>query len=126
LERADLIVRTRTKLVNLAIASALIAAMPAPVLAQNVFGRSLAQMSSADRQAMEQSRREVLERMEQGAVSTWRDEATGHSGEVRLRRVYEQNGMRCAELEQILRSPAESRYVIPFCRTTDGTWRAAF
>jgi surface antigen len=112
---------------RLAIASALIAgSVPATLLAQNVFGRSLAQMSAADRQAMEQARREVLEKMEQGAVSTWRDDATGHSGEVRLLRTYERDGMMCAEVEQILRVPAESRYVIPYCRVPDGTWRAAF
>lgn len=111
---------------SLALASALIASVPSPVLAQNVFGRSLAQLSPADRQAMEQARREVLERNEEGAVSTWRDEATGHSGEVRLRRTYERNGMMCAEVEQILRAPTESRFVIPFCRVPDGTWRAAF
>jgi surface antigen len=117
--------RTRTRFITVVIASALIAAMPAPLLAQNVFGRSLAQMSAADRQAMEKARLDVLEKMEQGAVATWRDEATGHSGEARLTRTYERNGMRCAEVEQIMRLPAESRYVIPFCRTPDGTWRAA-
>ena len=120
------IMRTRTKLMSLAIGSALIASASLPVLAQNVFGRSLAQMSPADRQAMEQARREVLERNEQGAVAMWRDEATGHTGVVRLTRIYERNGMSCADVEQVLRMPTESRFVIPFCRIADGTWRAAF
>lgn len=75
---------------------------------------------------MGRARNEVLEKMEQGAVSTWRDDRTGHFGEARLRRTYERNGLMCAEVEYVQRIPRATQFVVPFCRMGDGSWRAAF
>jgi hypothetical protein len=112
---------------NLSIFAILVAVMTAPpVQAQNVFGRLLAELSDPDRLAMARARNEVLAKAEQGAVSVWRDDRTGHAGEARVARVYERNGLMCAEVDHFLRLPRESRYVIPFCRDAGGTWRAAF
>jgi surface antigen len=91
-----------------------------------VFGRSLANLSDADRQAMERARNDVLAKMQAGAVAMWMDERTGHSGEARIARTYQQNGLMCAEVDHLLKLPRESRFVIPFCRDSTGTWRAVF
>ena len=102
------------------------AAPPAIGLAQNPFARSLANLSNADREAMDRSRSEVLAKMQQGAVSIWKDDKTGHSGETRIARTFEQNGRMCAEVDHFLKLPNESHYVIPFCRDATGAWRAVF
>jgi hypothetical protein len=88
--------------------------------------RLLAELSNADREALERAQREVLETMMPGAVSAWKDEKTGHFGEARLLRNYERNGMACGEVEHMLRIRQVSRYVMPLCRLGDGTWRLAY
>jgi surface antigen len=98
----------------------------AAVEAQGLFslGRSLSELSAADREATTRARTEVLEKLQAGAVSAWSDGKTGHSGEVGLRRVYEKNGMACGDVEYILKIPDTKRYRAVFCRGGDGTWRA--
>ena len=120
--------RTPKPFVMLGVALALLSApvWPAALLPHNEFAETLAQLSDADRQAMTRSRNEVLAKMQQGAVAIWTNDRTGHSGEARLARSYERNGLPCADVEHILRLSRESRYVIPFCREPSGTWRAVF
>ena len=120
--------RTPKPFVMLGVASTLLSASvwAAAMLPRNEFAETLAQLSDADRQAMTRSRNEVLAKMQQGTVSIWRNDRTGHSGQTRLARAYERNGLPCADVEHILRFTRESRYVIPFCRDASGTWHAAF
>jgi surface antigen len=119
--------RASKHMMMLGVALALITSLVPPALrAQNVFGRSLANLSDADRQAMERARNDVLAKMQAGAVAMWMDERTGHSGEARIARTYQQNGLMCAEVDHLLKLPRESRFVIPFCRDSTGTWRAVF
>jgi surface antigen len=119
--------RTLNPFVVLGVASALLSApVPAAVLAQNDFAEALAELSDADREAMVRARNEVLAKMKPGAVSVWKNDRTGHSGEARLARTFERNGLMCAEVDHFLKLSRESRYVIPFCRDASGTWRAAF
>ena len=94
--------------------------------ATNIFGRLLSDLSEVDLQSMERAQLEVLETMMPGAVSIWKDDNTGHSGEARLVRNYQQNGMTCGEVEHFLKFRAVSRYVMPLCRVSDGTWRLAY
>jgi hypothetical protein len=75
---------------------------------------------------MIRARTEVLGKAETGAVSSWSDAGTGHSGEVDLRRMYDKNGMNCGDVEYILKTPDMQRYNDTFCRAPDGTWRAVF
>jgi surface antigen len=88
------------------------------------LGRSLADLSNADREAMKRARLEVLDKMQAGTVSAWSDASTGHSGEVNLQRVYQKNGMPCGDVEYVLKIPQASRYKAAFCRGSDGMWRA--
>jgi surface antigen len=105
---------------------AFVALSPVAVEAQGIFsfGRSLAELSAADREAMTRARMEVLEKMQSGSVSAWSDKNTGHSGEVDLRRIYEKNGMTCGDVEYVLQIPEMRRFRTAFCRGGDGTWRA--
>ena len=113
----------------LSVSSALVVVLVAALLqGQGMWslGRSLTDLSSADRDAMTRARREVLDNMKPGAASSWKDDKTGHLGEVHLLRIYEMNGMPCGEVEHILKIPDARHYVTSFCRTSDGSWRAVF
>jgi surface antigen len=101
-------------------ATALMAAIPPANL-----GRSLADLSAADRAAVQRAQRAVLEQTP-GSVSNWKNESNGHSGEAHLVRNYRQNGMACGEVEHILKVPETRRYVMPLCRTANGAWRLAY
>lgn len=121
--------RAPTTILCMGVASAFVAALaPAPLWAGGAFGlgRSLANLSDADREAIERAQREVLETMKPGAVSVWKDDKTGHSGEAHLVRIYERNGMACGEVGHVLKLRQESHYVVPLCRAADGTWRLAY
>jgi hypothetical protein len=121
------IMRTPKTFMTLGVLSVLLVALSDTVAAgPNEFGRTLANLSNADRAAMDRARTEVLSKLQQGAVSVWKDDKTGHSGEARIARTYAQNGMMCAEVDHFLKLPNESHYVIPFCRDTTGAWRAVF
>jgi hypothetical protein len=113
-------------MVAVLIASSIAAVAASPAQAATPFVRVLAELSTADREALERAQREVLETMRPGAVAVWKDEKTGHSGEARLLRNYEQNGMRCGEVEHVLNFRQVSRWVMPLCRVSDGTWRLAY
>ena len=111
------------------VGSALIVALVSAMLqAQGMWslGRSLTELSASDRGAMERARSAVLGKMQPGAASAWKDEKTGHVGEAHLLRAYEKNGMTCGEVEHILKIHEVKRYVISFCRASDGAWRAVF
>jgi surface antigen len=101
--------------------------MPAEVRAQGTFslGRSLSELSPADRVAMKRARIAVLEKLQPGSISAWTDDRTGHSGEVALQRIYEKNGMLCGDVEYTLKTPDMKRFRTAFCRISDGTWRLA-
>ena len=51
---------------------------------------------------------------------------SGQAGRATVLRVYEQNGMRCAEIEHVFTTGDANRYVVPFCRIASGEWRIAF
>lgn len=117
--------RTRSNpLLKFAVA-ALAALSSASVEARGTFslGRSLAELSASDREAMKRARIAVLETMQPGSVSAWNDVATGHSGEVELHRMYEKNGMTCGDVEYVLKIPDAKRFQTAFCRGGDGIWR---
>ena len=111
------------------IALVIIAALaPSVIHAQGMWSlsRSLSDLSASDREAMTRARTEVLEKAQTGAVSSWSDADTGHSGEVALRRMYAKSGQICGDVEYLLKTPEMKRYNATFCRMGDGAWRAVF
>ena len=58
-------------------------------------------------------------------VQFWEDPDTGEAGRASVLRIYEQDGMPCAEVEHVFTTGNRYRYVLPFCRK-DGEWKMAF
>jgi surface antigen len=90
------------------------------------FGRDSYRLSEADWELLKQSVRQVLEAQKQGATADWAAKQSGRAGRATLLRVFERNGMPCGEIEHVFTVGGGNRYVLPFCRTGDGTWKVAF
>ena len=91
----------------------------------DLFGRDWRRLNYKDMQLLQKSVREVLEVRSPGASANWEDHETGEAGRASVLRIYEQDGMPCAEIEHIFTSGNRYRYVLPFCRK-DGEWKMAF
>jgi surface antigen len=90
------------------------------------FGRDSYRLSEADWELLKQSVRQVLEAQKQGATADWAGKQSGRAGRATLLRVFERDGMPCGEIEHVFTAGGGNRYVLPFCRTGDGTWKVAF
>src|SRR5262245_40315250 len=91
----------------------------------NLLGRDWRHFSGKDIQLLRKSLHEVLDALVVGATATWEDPETGEAGRVSIMRLYELNGMPCAEVEHVFMTHNRYRYVMPFCRK-DGEWKMAF
>ena len=60
------------------------------------------------------------------ATADWAGKQSGRAGRATLLRVFERGGMPCGEVEHVFTAGGGNRYVLPFCRTGDGTWKVAF
>jgi hypothetical protein len=90
------------------------------------FGRDSYHLSEADWELFKQSVRQVLEAQKQGATADWAGKESGRAGRATLLRVFERDGMPCGEVEHVFTAGGGRRYVLPFCRAGDGTWKIAF
>jgi len=91
----------------------------------DLFGRDWRRLNGKDMQLLQESVRIVLEIRAPGASKNWKDPDTGEAGRASVLRIYEQDGMPCAEIEHIFTSGNRYRYVLPFCRK-NGAWKMAF
>ena len=89
------------------------------------FGRDWRWLSGKDMQLLQNTVLEVLETQLPGAMVNWKDRETGEAGQASILRIYERDGMPCAEIEYVFTSRNRYRYVLPFCRK-DGAWKLAF
>ena len=90
------------------------------------FGRESYHLSEADWDLLKQSVRQVLEAQKQGATADWVGKQSGRAGRATLLRVFERDGMPCGEVEHDFTVGGGNRYVLPFCRAGDGSWKIAF
>jgi surface antigen len=90
------------------------------------FGREAYKLDEADWELLKQSVRQVLETRREGAAADWAGKQSGRAGRATLRRVFERSSMPCGEVEHVFTAGGGNRYVLPFCRTADGTWKVAF
>jgi surface antigen len=90
------------------------------------FGRESYHLSEADWELLKQSVRQVLEAQKQGATADWVGKQSGRAGRATLLRAFEREGMPCGEVEHVFTAGGGNRYVLPFCRVSDGTWKIAF
>jgi surface antigen len=100
---------------------------PAPAAGLNdPFGRDSYNLSEADWELFKQTVRHVLEAQKAGATADWAGKESGRAGRATLLRVFERDGMPCGEVEHVFTVGGGRRYVLPFCRAGDGTWKIAF
>jgi surface antigen len=90
------------------------------------FGRDSYGLGEADWELLKQSVRRVLEAQKRGATATWAGKQSGRAGRATLLRVFERGGTPCREIEHVFTAGGGNRYVLPLCRTGDGTWKVAF
>jgi hypothetical protein len=75
---------------------------------------------------IKQSLRDVLTEYKEGAVAAWTGPDSMHGGQAKILRLYQHQGMRCAEVEHVYSGTGGARYALPFCQVADGTWKLAF
>lgn len=104
------------------------AALTPPADAQlvNPFGRDATNMSQEDLALMREALDTALDAQKTGATAGWKNEKTGRAGRVVVQRTFTRSGMPCAEVSHSFTSGGGHSYVLPFCRTADGTWKLAF
>jgi surface antigen len=119
----------RQVLVHLVLTAA-VAAGAAPSIAAgglvDPFGLESYNISAADWDLLKQAVRKVLEEQRPGATATWQGKKSGRAGRATLLKVFTRNGLPCGEVEHVFTAGGGSRYVLPFCRIADGTWKVAF
>jgi hypothetical protein len=91
----------------------------------DLLGRDWRRLNGKDMQLLQKTMRELLDEHSLGASANWQDPDTGVSGRASVLRIYEQDGMPCAEVEHVFTTGNRYRYVLPFCRK-DGEWKMAF
>jgi surface antigen len=90
------------------------------------FGRESFGLSEEDWELLRESVRQVLEAQQDNATATWHGEESGRAGRATLLRAFKRNGLTCGEVEHVFTAGGGNRYVLPFCRVEDGTWKVAF
>src|SRR5689334_11897081 len=91
----------------------------------DLLGRDWQRLNGKDMQLLHKTMRDLLDEHSLGASVNWKDPDTGISGRASVLRIYEQDGMPCAEVEHVFTTGNRYRYVLPFCRK-DGEWKMAF
>lgn len=113
---------------SMLIAACIIAVLATTTFAaafNDLFGRDWRRLNGKDMQLLQKTMREVLDVRLPGASANWEDPDTGEAGRASVLRIYEQDGMPCAEVEHVFTTGNRYRYVLPFCRK-DGEWKMAF
>jgi len=105
-----------------------IAAIATPIFAagfNDLLGHDWRQLNGKDIQLLRKSVHEILDARIVGATATWENPETGEAGRVSTMRIYELNGMPCAEIEHVFMTHNRYRYALLFCRK-NGEWKMAF
>jgi surface antigen len=120
----------RCKFIGLAVAVVLLLAMVPSASARGVlvdpFGRQSYRLSADDWELFRGAVRQVLEEQRQGATASWQGKQSSRAGRATLLRVFKRGTMPCGEVEHVFTAGGGNRYVLPFCRIEDGTWKVAF
>lgn len=115
---------TITKMIVAACALAIVATTTFAGVFTDLFGRDR-RLDQKDLKLLQASLLQVLETRSPGASSTWEDAESGEAGRALVLRIYERDGMPCADVEHLFTARNPYRYVLPFCRK-DGQWKMAF
>jgi surface antigen len=110
----------------LAIAVAIASAQPLSSQTISPFGRDSVGISQEDWGLMMNAMGAVLAQYRVGATSAWKSPTTNRAGEWVLTRVFERDGMKCAQITHHFTAGPGYDYTAPVCRVPDGTWKLAF
>jgi surface antigen len=116
-------------LVAVMVAVATASAVAPPALAQLIspFGKNASTaLSREDLTLMRKAMRDALEEYRVDATRTWASKKGDRAGKATVTRLFEQGGMKCAQLAHEFTEGPGSNYTAPLCKTKDGTWKLAF
>lgn len=108
------------------IAAFAVISRPSDATMMSPFGQEVLDLNAQDLEFLKRSVFEVLETNVVGAVSSWKNQQTGHSGAVALIRSFDRKGQRCGAVEHTLTAGGRARFVLPFCKFEDGMWKIVF
>jgi surface antigen len=92
----------------------------------NPFDSSGISLSKEDSELMRGALRSVLDAKQAGTTADWKSSSGGLAGRATSLDVFQRNGMPCANVEHVFTAGGGSTYRLPFCQTSDGTWKIAF
>jgi surface antigen len=100
-----------------------------PALAQFIspFGKEATTgLSREDLTIMRKAMRDALDEYTVGATRTWSSPKSGKAGKATVTKIFEQSGMKCAQLAHEFTQGPGNDYTAPLCKADDGTWKIAF
>ena len=118
------------KTFGLAIFLATLIAVPGHAQLVDVFP-PLFKLQDADVQAISDAEDRILahDPITAGTTEAWEGAGTGNSGTVSILKVFEKQGLSCLETAYditVARVVDPIRYVIPWCKVDDGSWKMFF
>lgn len=122
------IARSRVSACRYLTTLALLTAMASPAIAEgliNPFDSSSIGLSKEESELMRGALRSVLDAKKAGATADWKS-SSGRAGRATSLKIFEKNGMPCADVEHAFTAGGGTTYQLPFCETADGTWKIAF
>jgi surface antigen len=108
------------------VAMAMVAAPPLSAQLVSPFGRDSVGISPEDWTLMMHAMGAVLAQYKVGAKSDWKSPTTGRAGDWVLTRIFERDGMKCAQITHHFTAGPGYDYTAPVCKVPDGTWKLAF
>jgi surface antigen len=90
------------------------------------LGRESFRLSAEDWELLRDSVRQVLDAQQDNATATWQGQRSGRAGRATLLRAFKHRSMTCGEVAHVVTAGGGNRYVLPFCRVEDGTWKVSF
>jgi surface antigen len=110
--------------------AAAVLALAAPVSAQGLidpFGRDAVDINPADWALMRDATRKALESGKAGTAVAWKNPDNTRAGQAKLLRTFKRGTLtNCGEVEHVFTKGGGRRYVLPFCKLPDGSWKVAF
>ena len=99
---------------------------PSDATMLNPLGEEIRDLDAADLQMLKDTSHQLLEKNTVGALASWTNKETGHSGKAVLLRTFKQNGQRCGAVAHVLVAGGNAHFVLPFCESEPGTWKIVF
>jgi surface antigen len=110
-----------------AAATGFVGAPPASAQLVSPFGREATTgMSREDLTIMRKAMRDALDEYTVGATRAWSSPKSGKAGKATVTKIFEQGGMKCAQLAHEFTQGTGNNYTAPLCKVKDGSWKLAF